>query len=325
MRGFIRLSDNERRFLCRSLLDAEASVNDLSEELGLRPHVVRHMRDSLLSRGVIRPIYMIDTYRLGFTDFRVFLSDIAERSPIRQAFEKRVLAHRMVYWVARMTGDFKYGITYLARDPCEMVDFFGNVQPAPDGFSSKRTIGIAGEWTVYTPNFLAVEMRKRGVISVTARERLPELVDHTDEQILSALSKHPAGTTSTIARAIGMKESSLRYRLQRLRDLEIVRGRIYLLNCKALGVLTYRIMVVERVLLAEQREQLRKYISSHPNVVAFLVCTGAWDYEVRFETESPETMEDFCQNLIDSFKAGIGSIITSQQTTILKRVSYPVP
>jgi DNA-binding Lrp family transcriptional regulator len=106
--------------------------------------------------------------------------------------------------------------------------------------------------------------------------------------------------------------------------MKILRGKTYLLNCERLGIQIYRVMIIERTLSSQQRQQLRSYVCSHPNVSAFLVSTGGWDYELRFESEASEPLQEFCQNIIDTFGVAIASIRTSQQQQTLKRVSYPV-
>ncbi|MEY4668716.1 MAG: hypothetical protein RL518_1415 [Pseudomonadota bacterium] len=321
----LKLNENERRFIVYASLNADRSVKELAEKLELREHTVRHMKDSLVNRGILQPLYKIDTYRIGYTDFRVFLSDVAEPTPVRLDFERRAVHHRNVYWMARMTGAFKYALTFLAKDPCEMIDFFAEVQPPNKGFFANRTIGIAGEWTVFSPNFLAPQIKARDMTTLTARDRLATSLDETDERILMTMAANPAGTVASFARATGMKASSLQYRIDKLREMRIILGQTYLLNCERLGIQIYRVMIIERTLSQQQRQQLRAYVCSHPNVCAFLVSTGGWDYELRFEAESSEVLEDFCQNIIDSFGSAIASIRTSQQVNTLKRVAYPVP
>jgi DNA-binding Lrp family transcriptional regulator len=319
-----KLSENERRFIVVSSLNADLSVKEISRKIGLREHVVRHIKESLLRRGILQPLYKIDTYRLGYTDFRVFLSDVAEPSRVRLEFEKRAVNHERVYWMARMTGAYKYALTFLAKDPCEMIDFFAEVQPPSKGFFANRAIGIAGEWTVFSPNFLAPEIKGRESITLTARERLDVDLDEIDERLLMAMARNPGGSISSFARALGMRVNSLQYRVERLTAKRIIRGRTYLLNCERLGIQIYRVMIIERMLSLQQRQQLRAYVCGHPNVSAFLVSTGGWDYELRFESESSETLEEFCQSIIDTFGIAIASIRTSQQVNTLKRVSYPV-
>lgn len=322
MKPFISLSERERRYITVASLHAHLSVKELADRLAIREHTVRDIQHSLVMRGIIKPIYMIDIYRLGFTDFRVFLSEISEPSRVRSAVEKRILQHADVYWLAKMNGAFQYAMTFLAKEPCEMIDFFAAIQPASEGFYSKRTIGIAGDWNIFSPNYLAPEIKRRDAISVTARERVDDL-DATDHLILSCMARNPSATTAGLARASGLKESSLAYRVKKLTELQVIRGQVYLLECAKLGILAYRVMIVERGLTSDQRERLRRYLSSHPNVCAYLTCAGGWDFEVRFETESAEVLEDFCQTLVDLFGAAIGSILTSQQVSVLKRVSYP--
>jgi DNA-binding Lrp family transcriptional regulator len=322
MKPFIRLNDNERLFIAITAMDAAASAKKIAQQLGIREHTVRHIRDSLLQREVITPIYMIDTYRLGFTDFRVFLSDIAEPTRVRTSFEKRVLQHHQAYWVARLNGAHQYGITFLAKDPCEMIDFFAAVQPHPDGLYANKTISIAGDWTVFPPSYLAPELRVRDSITTTSRVRIPPL-EHQDISILEAMARNPSANIATLARKTGMAATSLTYRVDKLTEMQVIRGQTYLLNCPSLGISVYRIMVVEKGLSLPERERLRKYFYQHPNVCALLACTGGWDYELRFECANPESVEEFSQTIVDNFGAGIGSIQVSQQIKILKRISYP--
>lgn len=325
MRYTTKLNENERRFIVCASLRADLSAKEIADRLGVREHTVRHIKQSLVSRGIIQPLYKIDTYKIGYTDFRVFLSDVAEPTQIRLDFERRAVHHEKVYWMARMTGAFKYALTFLAKDPCEMIDFFAQVQPPSNGFFANRTIAIAGEWTVFSPNFLAPQIKHRDSITLTARNRSEIRLDATDERILMTMARNPGGTMSSFARATGMKTSSLQYRVEKLTEMNVIRGQTYLLNCERLGIHTYRVMIIERTLSQEQRQQLREYVCSHPNVSAFLVSTGGWDYELRFEAETSQTLEDFCQSIIDKFGIAIASIRTSEQITTLKRVSYPVP
>lgn len=322
MRPFVLLSERERKFISAAAMHADLSVKELADKLKLREHVIRSIRQSLLTRKLITPLYMIDIYRLGFTDFRIFLSDISEPSRVRKAFERRILEYPQVYWLAKMNGAFQYAITFLAKEPCEMIDFFAEIQPPTDGFYAKRSVSIAGRWTVSAPTYLAPQISQRDSITLTARERVTDL-DAKDHLILAAMAKNPSANTAALARATGLKENSLAYRIKRLTDIKVLRGQIYLLQCDALGILVYRVMIVERGLATDQREKLRRYIEGHPHVMTCLTCAGAWDYELRFETPSVDVLEDFCQTIVDNFGASIGSILLSQQVGILKRVSYP--
>lgn len=322
MKPSTRLSENERLFLATSCMNADASAKEVAARIGIREHKVRHIRDSLIKRGLISPLHFIDTFRVGFTDFRLFLSEIHEPSKVRTAFEKLVLQHHQVYWLARMSGAYQYAITFLSKDPCEMIDFFSAVQPKPNGLYANKTISIAGDWTVFSPNFLAPEVRARQSIHMTTRNQEVRL-ELQDQRILETMGKHPTASIPTLARLCAMAPTTLAYRIEKLTEMGVLRGQVYLLNHHELGISVYRIMIVEKGLSAGERERLRKYMAQHPSVGALLICTGGWDYELRFECTSAEAVDEFCQTIIDEFGDGIGTIRISQQVRTLKRVSYP--
>jgi hypothetical protein len=203
----IKLSDNERPFIVAASLQADRSVKEIAHKAGLREHVARHIKESLLRQGILQPLYKIDTYRIGYTDFRIFLSDVSEPTHIRLEFERRVVNHKRVYWMARMTGAFQYALTFLANDPCEMVNFFEELQPPNNGFFANRSIGIAAEWSVFSPNFLAPEIKPRDSITISARDRLTAPLDEADTRLLMAMARDPAGCISSFARTLGSKKA----------------------------------------------------------------------------------------------------------------------
>jgi DNA-binding Lrp family transcriptional regulator len=322
MKPLLRLTENERAFIVAASLNANMPVKEVARRMGVREHQARRMRDSLTQREVLQPIYLLDLYRLGFTDFRVFLSGITSPSKTRLAFEKRAMNHPLVYWLAKMGGAHQYALTFLAKDPSEMITFFPSVQPHPDGLNANKTIAIAGEWNIYTPNYLAPHYKDRLSHSISSKERIPPL-DKQEILILEALARNPSATSTGLARLTGIPSTSLAYRLDKLADLGVIRGQVYLFNNALVGVSAYRITIVEKGLSPASRERLRRSMANHPNVCAMLTCAGSFDFEVRFECGDPEQVEDFVQTVVDNFGEDLGAITVSQQLRTLKRIAYP--
>ena len=210
----------------------------------------------------------------------------------------------------------------MARRPHELVDFSAWMQPLSQGAYPHKTNRIGIDCTWFSPNYLAPEITERQVVSVTSREEPPTL-DSVDKKILVAMTNYPASSTADLSRLTGMSASSLAYRIDKMRDERILRGRMYSIKNYLLGIFMYRVMIVDCGLTESQRRQLFDVCAKTPNVVAFVVCTGSWDYELRFEAEQPEVVDNFCQHLIDLFGKAIGSVLVSQQLSTLKRTAYP--
>ncbi len=322
MRPSYSLSEVERRLIVAWNLCADISVREIAARADMREHRVRHALENLVRNGIIVPSFLIDNYRLGFSDYGLFFAPSPEPSAMRAKFEQSLLSHPRIYWLSRLSGAFQYGATFLARQPHEVVDFFACSQSLSKGAYPQKTLRIGVDCTWYSPNYLAPEVTERESVSISARERAPELND-ADHSILVAMTRNPSSSTAQLARLTGMSASSLSYRIDRMRDEKIVRGRMYSIRTQLLGIFMYRIMVIDCGLSPEQRSQFLKTCASSPHVVAVVVCTGSWDFELRFETEEPAALDEFCQSLIDTFGESIGSVLVSHQLSTLKRIAYP--
>ncbi len=316
-----RLSDLERRLIVSWNLCADLSVREIAQRADVRQHQARHALMSLARRGIIIPMYLIDNYGLGFSDYGLFFSPSAESSELRRRFEQSLMRHPRVIWLARMSGSFQYGATFMAQRPHEVVDFFSWMQPLSQGAYAHKTTRIAIDCTWFSPNYLSPDITERTTVSVTSRVEPPKL-DDTDKKILTTMTEHPASSTTQLASLTGMSKSSLAYRIDRMREAKIIRGRMYSIKNYILGIFMYRVMIVDCGLTAAQRAYMYEICSRCPNVVAYVVCTGNWDFELRFEAEHPEIVDNFCQQLIDTFGKAIGSVLVSQQLATLKRAAY---
>lgn len=316
------LSEIERKLIVAWNLCADLSVREIASRADIKEHRARHALMNLIRRGLVVPMYLIDNCRLGYSDYGLFFAPSAETSELRHKFEKSLEAHPRVTWVARMSGSFQYGATFMAKQPHEVVDFFASMQPLSQGAYAQKTMRVGVDIVWFSPNYLAPEIKERQVVAVTTRVQ-PPLLSDADKRILVAMAKNPESGISQLSRIVGLNSSTMSYRIEKLRADKILRGRMYSIRNYLLGIAVYRVMIVDCGLTAAQRAQLYELCAACPNVVAFVVCTGSWDFELRFETERPELLDPFCQKLIDTFGKSIGSVMVSHQLSTLKRSAYP--
>jgi DNA-binding Lrp family transcriptional regulator len=322
MQSYIRLSDNERAFLAANLLNADATVKELSQRAGLSERTTRNVADSLLQRGIITPLYHIDLFALGYLDFTAFFNRGAESSAGQRQLEQTIMTLPRVMGLNRMGGGYRYMLWFWATQVHEADELFAVLRPTEAGAHFEKTVRLAFDWTVFTPQHLSRAPQKRAAIHMTSRTPLVTL-DETDDKILRALSKNPAASLPMVARALAMSTSSLQYRIEKLTERQVIRGKIYRVATDKIGVQSYRVLIVDRGMNEAQKTHFRKAITRCPNVLAALSCTGSWDYELRFETEDSRELDIFCQSLYDTFGAAIDSIKVIQQFEVLKRLSYP--
>lgn len=316
------LSEKERRFLAAASLSADVSVKELAQKLDMREHAVRYIQENLLARGIIRPLYHVNFFKLGYSDFGIYLGRGSETTASRQRFEQIMGASPAVFWLAKAGGESQYALSFLAEEPYELDDLFSSIRPTDSGVLLEKSLVLRLDWSIFPPTYLLPEAGERPCVTVSTKDPRVEL-DAIDRQILSTLSNNPDKTTAEVARILGMKASSVLYRFEQLRKHEVIRAKRFMLDTTKVGVFNYRLLLLDRGLTAAQQSQFLQLCRSNHHVLALLRCTGNWDFELRLESESPLFIDHFCQHLYDLFGSAIGSIKTMQQLSVLKHVAFP--
>ena len=316
------LSAKERQFIAAATLTADSSAKEIAQLIGMREHAVRYMRDGLIQRGIIRPVYHINYFKIGLNDFGIYFSRGSENSASRKRFEAQLEKTPGVFWVAKTGGSYQYALSFVTSKTHLVGDLFSALRPSETGTHFDKSFGIRMDWTIYSPSYLSGDTKKRSRITFRPGESVVE-IDETDRKVLRVLSDFPSKTVAECSRITGINASSFTYRMEQLRKQGVIHGRRYMLETPLLGISNQRLLLVDRGLTALQRQELFDVCSRHPNVVAFLCCTGDWDFELRFESESVADIDVFCQLLYDTFGNGIGSLKTVQQLRVLKQIAFP--
>lgn len=319
-----RLSEKERVFLVHTCVSADRSLKEIAARSGLREHNVRYIRDNLLQEELIQPVYFIDMYRLGLTHLGVFFSRGAETSAGRKKLEQNLQKTPSVTWLAKMGGAYQYGMTVHLSKMHDIPALYEMIRPTDPGGYFTKTVRIGWEWHSLSPNFLYPQIRQRECVTVTTRDTQIE-VDETDLLILRTVAAKAGKSMAEMARTAHMNANSFNYRFQKLREKGLIKAMGYVMANERLGIHVYRVLIADRGVSAEQRQNLLKTLASHPEVGAIILCTGNWDFELRLETENPSGADAFAQLLYDRFGHSIESITCVQQHKVLKRRGFPVP
>jgi len=115
MQSYTRLSEKERVFLAANLLNADASVKELSQRSSLSQHATRNIQNSLFERGILTPLYHIDLFALGYLDFTTFFNRGAESSAVQRRLEQTIMTQPRVMGLNRMGGGYRYMLWFGPR------------------------------------------------------------------------------------------------------------------------------------------------------------------------------------------------------------------
>jgi Lrp/AsnC family transcriptional regulator len=121
---------------------------------------------------------------------------------------------------------------------------------------------------------------------------MPIHLDPIDLRILDVLQTHGDLSTAEVAKRVGLSQSPCWRRIRRLESLEIIRGRVAILDAERLG---FEVTAFASIKLSEHGRralpEFERAIAALPEVVESYAMTGEVDYLLRVVTRDIRSYE----------------------------------
>ena len=134
------------------------------------------------------------------------------------------------------------------------------------------------------------------------------LLDKTDKKILFELEKNSRIAASSLAKKVKKSKEAVSYRINRLKENEILRSCTAIVDMSKLGYFTFRIYIKwQNITLAEKKE-FYKQIGENNNVWTTTELHGKWDFAIFLGIKRDEYIEKFHKiwnNILKKYKAQI--------------------
>ena len=126
-------------------------------------------------------------------------------------------------------------------------------------------------------------------------------LDNKDFAILDLLQQDATLSTAAIAEQVNLSQSPCWRRISRLEESGIIRGRVALLDRRALGMDVVVFATVN--LTATGRQNLLRFeedIVRYPEVIECYTMTGIWDYMLKIVTRDVRHYESFVRETLSA-------------------------
>jgi DNA-binding Lrp family transcriptional regulator len=304
--SIIKLTERERHLIRKGQLHAREPLASLATRLGMRPHAARYSLQRLIQHGVVRPVPLIDNYRLGYKTFQVLFSLSAHHSRSKELFGALERSPRTA-WLAEMGGDFQYGVRLCARDERELLECLDTLESQfGDAISRRVTATIINFW-IFPKKYLWPDDDVKEELTIGQVDTFPP-IDETDRGILSKLGEYRLPSHHEIGRQLFLSRSTVDYRIRRMENDGVITGYLFLVSALSLGMLPYRILIGASSNRSLLKAKLLRYAREHPHVVNFSECLGSWDFEATVEVERPHEITPVVQEISQSFHPNVGTI-----------------
>ena len=148
-------------------------------------------------------------------------------------------------------------------------------------------------------------------------------IDHIDHLILSALTADGTMSGHQLARLLGLPQSTVDYRLKKLKSAGIIVGSYYAVKGERLGITSYLCLVSTKGISAAFREKALAFCAQHPEIVLMIESVGSWDFEFSIDAFSAEDAMKTSEQLLDHFGRDIHWLKMIPLFSYPKVLEYP--
>ncbi len=319
----IGLSEKEREILAVVQTDAELPIQRIAELTGFASHSVRYHIGNLQSRGVIgQPLPFINVYRLGYTEYVLYLSLSAEGQTNRQALLEELSQTQAVSWLLQVGSQYQYVVSICALHVQHVAAVLNSVCKQFGNVFAEKEMILRLAFTYYGRRYLSDTNYVPNRLHVGGADELVE-VDDIDRKVLSAMAHGEYKSISHLSRLTGIPNTTLERRKRRLEEEHVIDGYTYQLSAEDIGVQQFKLLLGVKGMSPSLTAALFEFCEERSEVIFFVECIGSWDYEFGIEVKSASEVSDTRQALHTQFQNEVLAIHTVPVMSYVKRHSYP--
>jgi DNA-binding Lrp family transcriptional regulator len=318
----MRLLPIDGRILSTVSTTADLEVPAIAKLLGTRPHVVRHALLRLTRQGIIRPLWVIDSFRLGWARYNAFLSLSLSRKQDRERAITFLRHHPSIAFLSESGADYDYEVSIFGRDPTAPVAVFEELTKQFGACITSKTVCTRTMIAFFTRKYLSKGAKTPKPLVLRQAEPVADL-DRIDRTILTALSRTPAASRREIARTIGLPAATVDSRIRKLVEAKVIAGKIFAITNSHYGGSSYLLLLHARGFDPSLKERLYKYSLEHPHCTHYVEGFGSWDYEMGVEVLTHQELVGIRQEVSELFGAELAAIRTVPRLGVLRYESLP--
>jgi len=287
--------------------------------------VVTYRIGKLIESGVIQKFLAIyDTSKLGFTTYKIFLRlqnvDITKQNEIIHYLKN----HEYIQFFTSTDGMFDFAFNMLAENAEQLYTMLKELENKYGHYIAEKEIIVMIFSSFFFRNYL---LEKNTII-----ERKPmsfgshpmkTKTDHNDKKILSMLATNARIPIIDIANKISLSPDSVRNRIKRLEQSQIIQNYVLLPDFEKLNQTSYKVMFALHNVTHETGEKFLEFARIHPNIWFHSKTLGKWDMEINMDVDNANQFREIMMEIKSEFSKIIKEYNTLQISHVHKFNFYP--
>jgi DNA-binding Lrp family transcriptional regulator len=319
----MRLSDNDREILACAYFQADAPLSKIADETGIAQHTVRRCLENLLESGYIGRHAYINPARLGFRQYYLNLRVSGAEPHMSESVLRRLSECEHVAWLSEIGAPYPYEVVIYARTAHQATQVFERLTSEVGPLLIEKRIGTLLRFTSFLPKFLSTRSYPLRALSYTTDVQ-PVAIDELDHKILRTIITATFTSYGQVARALGIAQSTLTYRIDKLKREGLILGEGYLIRRSDLvGMSSFRLLTKLKKYSLETRQRLVDVCDSHHAVYYLEEVLGEYDVELSARVHHPREIPAVIESLRAALPDTFGPVEFYPDIRTFKSENYP--
>ncbi len=296
----MKLSPTQAKVVALTQLNADLPIAQIRSKLGLRDHTIRYALERARSQGLVAQRHFINLFRIGCLQHEIFFSLSSEKKGSRETLLKKLIQSDRISWIGRLGGDFHYGMNICSFHINEMLELFDEFSDEYGCIFLEKNLSLRIGLTYFGCRYLAPSIKASPPLSYRITSERVE-IDYIDHQILSALSADGSSSIHSIARTLGVPQSTVDYRYKKLKNNGVIVGTYYNFQPQKAGYLSFLCLISTKGISSSFREKVLQFCEDNPEVVVLIESMGSWDFELAIDVREAEHAMTLSEKILDYF------------------------
>lgn len=318
----MKLNKKDRDILAHAEMGADKSVAEIGQQSGFKEHTVRYFLERWKELGLITHRTYVNLFKLGYSYYEIYFSLSSEGQKNEVEIISQLTNLDRVTWLAKIGGDYQYGMTFCAKSIHEASDYLDSFAETFGKIFYERDFATRLHFSFFGNKYLSHERDRNLEFSISPSDTIVS-IDETDHLILKALAKDSDISKRKIAESIQLPPSTFELRRKKLEDKGVLVGNYYYLKPASLTGLAYVVLVSTRGISKELRTEFKQYCRNQKNITTLIDTLGVWDFEMAVEVEHAHDMHELTGEMKNLFGSELHWIKVMPLFSFIKASLYP--
>ncbi|MEM0493396.1 MAG: winged helix-turn-helix transcriptional regulator [Candidatus Thermoplasmatota archaeon] len=301
----VDLDLKDRKILYELDLNARQSFDDIGKKVGLSKDSVAYRVKRMEDEGVIKYYWTaINTFRLGYNVFRIYINFQLLRSDIKNEIIKYFVDYKNSWAVISIKGEIDLAVIVWVKDVYEFYQFWEKTLERYGDYFDSSIISMLVYANAYEKSFLLPDIKKSDRLLYQTRcGGEPVEIDEIDYNLLNELAVNARVSFVELSKKLGCSSQTINYKINNLIKNGVIQAfRVYIDIYKlGLGKFVINIYLKDK----KQKKLLINYLKDIPNLEYIDISLGWADIQLELVLENTYRLNSILDDVFTKFPNAI--------------------